>query len=396
MEYTYPSYYKKFFCTADQCPDTCCAGWGIAIDNATLRKYKKAKKELGAFGNRLHNSIDWTDQSFYQHDKRCIFLNDQNLCDMVLEAGEEYLCKTCRRYPRHYEEFENLREVLLSLSCPEVAKILFELQEKVTYKTVEQEREQTEEYEFFDFLLFTKLQDLREVFREIFQKRELSVSERKAYVLAMAHDMQTCIQKQELFGIDDILDKCEKEQTWTFARKKWSVYQHRETERRYLLQCMFREFDALEVLNPEFIASVRESTEFLYQQMTEDAYLKAREAFYKAGEDLPLIQEQLLVYFLYSYLCGAVYDEDVFSKVKLAVVHTTLIMELFLANWVKKGAVDNENLGKIRLTLEEKVDIAHRYAREIEHSDPNLVAVETFMKEKNCFDFSNLMIAVLN
>lgn len=177
MEYTYPSYYKKFTCTADSCPDTCCAGWGIAIDNRALKLYKQAEKELGTFGNRLHNSIDWNDKSFYQHDRRCIFLNDQNLCDMVLEAGEEYLCKTCRRYPRHYEEFENLREVLLSLSCPEVAKIIFECKDKVTYETVEQEREQIEEYNYFDFLLFTKLQDIR----FFVQNRELPVKERMAF-----------------------------------------------------------------------------------------------------------------------------------------------------------------------------------------------------------------------
>ena len=392
MEYTYPSYYRNFSCTADKCPDTCCAGWGIAIDNSSLKKYKKAVKTLGSFGNRLYNSVDWKDASFYQHDKRCIFLNEQNLCDMVLEAGEDYLCKTCRRYPRHYEEFENLREVLLSLSCPEVAKILFELQEKVTYKTVEQERSQTEEYEFFDFLLFTKLQDARETIREIFQKRELSVSERMAYVLAMVHDMQTCIQKQELFGIDDIIEKCKKPKSLEYARRKWKLYQGRDTERRYLLMCMFQEFDALEVLNDAFVRSVKAASNILHHEMTEWDYTEARIAFFEENKDLPIIQEQLLVYFLYSYLCGAVYDEDAFSKIKLAIVHTALITELFLARWIA-----NKNAGIAdRLSLEEKVDIAHRYAREIEHSDPNLAAVELLMKENSCFDFLNLMIVVLN
>ncbi len=391
MEYTYPSYYKKFSCTADKCPDTCCAGWGIAIDKKSIQKYRQAEKELGAFGNRLHNSIDWKDESFYQHDKRCIFLNDQNLCDMVLEAGEDYLCKTCRRYPRHYEEFENLREVLLSLSCPEVAKILFELQEKVTYKTVEQERAQTEEYEFFDFLLFTKLQDLREVLRMLFQKRELPVSERMAFALAIVHDAQTCIGKQELFGLDDLMEKCEKENSWKYARKKWASWAGKETERRYLLQCMFQEFQQLEVLNEEFVSAVKEATNLLYHQMTEFDYTKLRQEFLDANKDLDLIQEQLLVYFLYSYLCGAVYDEDVLSKMKLTLVHTILITELFLDKWVQ-----NKKMGIVTsLSLEEKVDIAHRYAREIEHSDPNLATVEKFMNEKSCFEFLCIMSVVL-
>ncbi|MBQ8663206.1 MAG: flagellin lysine-N-methylase [Eubacterium sp.] len=392
MEYTYPSYYKKFTCTADKCSDTCCAGWGIAIDNKSLKRYKQADKELGAFGNRLYNSIDWEDGSFYQHGKRCAFLNEDNLCDMVLEAGEDYLCKTCRRYPRHYEEFENLREVLLSLSCPEVAQILLTCQEKVTYETVVQERDQVEEYEYFDFLLFTKLQDVRLFIQEIFQNRELSIAERMAFVLAMVHDMQTRIRKQELFGIDNILDKCERESAWKQVRKKWPLYQNRKSERRYLLHSMFLDLQSLEVLNAEFVTWMHKAQWILYQELTETDYEAARKTFAECDEQIAIQQEQLLVYFLYSYFCGAVYDEDAFSKIKLAIVHTLLLSELFLARWIQNG----NHIAGTPLTLEEKVDIAHRYAREIEHSDPNLNKVENLMREKTKYSLYDLLVVILN
>ena len=32
MEITRPDYYKDFSCIAGACPDTCCAGWQIMID----------------------------------------------------------------------------------------------------------------------------------------------------------------------------------------------------------------------------------------------------------------------------------------------------------------------------------------------------------------------------
>ena len=51
-------------------------------------------------------------------------LNDRNLCDLVIEKGEDWLCETCSRYPRHVEEFEGLREWSLSLSCPVAAEIM--------------------------------------------------------------------------------------------------------------------------------------------------------------------------------------------------------------------------------------------------------------------------------
>ena len=40
MRYIKPTYYDEFKCIADKCPDTCCAGWQIVIDEETLDKYQ--------------------------------------------------------------------------------------------------------------------------------------------------------------------------------------------------------------------------------------------------------------------------------------------------------------------------------------------------------------------
>ena len=95
MQITRPAFYKEFSCIAGACPDTCCAGWQIMIDEKSLKKYQKFK---GAFRNRLHNDIDWKEHSFHQYDHRCAFLNDENLCDIYSEAGKNMLCDTCRKY----------------------------------------------------------------------------------------------------------------------------------------------------------------------------------------------------------------------------------------------------------------------------------------------------------
>ena len=49
------------------------------------------------------------------------------------------LCDTCRRYPRHIEEFEGMREISLSLSCPEAARIILSQKDPVTFRTFEKE-----------------------------------------------------------------------------------------------------------------------------------------------------------------------------------------------------------------------------------------------------------------
>ena len=73
MRYLKPHFYDQFTCTAGDCPDTCCAGWQIVIDEDSLERYGK---EQGEFGKRLRNSIDWEEECFYQKNRRCAFLND--------------------------------------------------------------------------------------------------------------------------------------------------------------------------------------------------------------------------------------------------------------------------------------------------------------------------------
>ena len=70
MQITKPTFYNEFSCIAGSCPDTCCAGWQIMIDQNSLKKYRHCK---GAFRNRLLNDIDWKEHSFRQYQKRCAF-----------------------------------------------------------------------------------------------------------------------------------------------------------------------------------------------------------------------------------------------------------------------------------------------------------------------------------
>lgn len=150
MRYLKPHFYDQFVCTAGDCPDTCCAGWQIVIDEDSLERYGNEKSE---FGKRLRNSIDWEEECFYQNNRRCAFLNDENLCDLYKALGPDSLCDTCRLYPRHTEEYEGLRELSLSLSCPEAARIILSCKEPVRF--LEEETDEEDDFEEFDFMMFS-------------------------------------------------------------------------------------------------------------------------------------------------------------------------------------------------------------------------------------------------
>ena len=290
MEFTFPNYYKEFSCIAGSCPDTCCAGWQIVIDNKTLKKYQHFK---GPFHNRLHNDIDWKEHIFRQYNRRCAFLNEENLCDIYTEAGPKMLCDTCRNYPRHIEEFESLREISLSLSCPEAARILLSQKEKVHSR------------------------------------------------------MNTSDTSKDLF------------------KNMWKTI-----------------VPEMEVLRPGWKEFLKERLDSLYISSGENDYIYQKSEFDFYCPDWQIQEEQLLVYWIYTYFCGAVYDDEIFTKVKMAVVCTLFIHELDVGTYLK-----NEH----HFNLNDQIQICYQFSRELEHSDLNLNKFQELMSENNIFSFENLL-----
>ena len=369
MEYRIPHYFNEFRCVAAECEDTCCAGWAIMIDEDTLEKYKNFK---GPFGNRLRNSIDWKEGCFLQYDKRCAFLNEDNLCDLHMEAGEHMLCNTCRDYPRQKEEYEGLREGSLSLSCIEAAKIILGCKEPVQFITFEDE-EEDEEFEDYDYLLFTKLMDAREKMIQMLQNRDVDIMIRIAAVLDLAQRLQDAYDKEQFLEMDQFIEQFGKmEQLLEFQRE---TREHRIGANEYCsaMRKIFRIFQKLEILKADWPEYVKKAEFTLYGD-GQQAYEEMRQGFHKTiglksqyYDIWSCYLEQLMVYFVFTYCCGAVYDGEIVNKMKTAVISTLLIQELSIAKWKENGE---------KLDFYGFVDIAHRVSRELEHSDLNLNRLE--------------------
>ena len=217
MLYSIPDYYKEFQCIAGDCEDTCCAGWQIVADEASLRKYRQVK---GPFRKRMMKSVDWGQKTFRQDkEKRCAFLNEKNLCDMYTALGRDSLCRTCRLYPRHIEEFEDVREITLSVSCPEVARILMNREEPAKFISKEEPGEEEYDYEEFDLFLYSQLVDARDVLLKIAQNRDLPLDVRIGLIYGVAHDMQIRVDREELFSCAQVLEKYQKESAVAFVEK---------------------------------------------------------------------------------------------------------------------------------------------------------------------------------
>ncbi len=162
-----PSFYNDFKCIAEKCTDNCCIGWEIDIDNKTLDKYKSLS---GKFGEELREKVTLSEDGSncfkLGENNRCPFLNDKNLCRIIINCGEDSICDICTEHPRFYNCYPNVTEIGLGLSCEEVCRLLirkgFSLSRQqtcdVTVLSHEQERE---------MLIYNKIAYLRSKIFEI-------------------------------------------------------------------------------------------------------------------------------------------------------------------------------------------------------------------------------------
>lgn len=382
-----PDYYEAFACVADRCPDTCCEGWQIVIDEDSYQKYLDME---GDFGKRMKESLEPWEMSFRQCNGRCAFFNENNLCDLIIEKGPEYLCETCARYPRHIEEFEGLREYSLSLSCPVAAEMI--LGQKGLWHFLEEEDEQedplAEEFEDFDYALFGVLEEARTVLWQILGQN-LPMSDRLLLMIDLASRLQQLVDEGECLAGYDLLEDygiaLQEEPEALLTRAHVAL---RGTYMARLLEQEGPDFNEaleqgllflenLERLRPEWTEVLKQCREHLVSLGGEQhdeirnqfyAYLSEREI-----SELVSYRENIVIFFLYTYFCGAVYDDMIFSKVALAAFSAVFLEEAVMCRWISSDKI---------IEKADYVRLAYCYAREVEHSDENLIGAEEWLMEK--------------
>lgn len=431
MIYTYPDYYKKFSCIADKCPDTCCGKWQIVIDDDSLERYQEYD---GDYRPELHRKVNWK-EGVFRHGRsgKCAFLRDDMLCDMYIHMGKNSLCTTCREYPRHTEEFENVREVSLSLSCPEVARILMNITDKVTFVT--EEDDEDEVFDDFDYFLYSNLEDIREEILNVIQDRSVDIRSRIERVIQIGVSAQRHYDEGDLV----MWDECEEQDKPEICRKIEFCPEHSNTEinnevflddEYVLLQRQFGFLrDELELLYDDWEDVLIESHKLLFgdgeEKFTENQRLF--ETWWRNNSEVPggqpgqnsdaaesvVIEDNVIEGdaagndAIEDDVAGSDAADNQFEDVKACVGGIHMTMDIFLEQIIVYfisiyllGAVYDDNIsGKVNacvghavelymllmarwlsnggtLSMDDLIELSYRYSREIEHSDENLEQVE--------------------
>lgn len=303
MKLIAPSYYPAFRCIADKCRHSCCAGWEIDVDEDALARYQQVEGPMGA---RLKDAIDLagdTPHFCLDRDERCPFLNESGLCDLITELGEESLCQICADHPRFRNFFADRTLIGLGLCCEAAARLMLAYPDKVRLITLEDDGE-TDELPEEDALVLAQLDALM----AIAQKRRWPVEER-------------VLQLADLCGAEIAAENL----------GRWA--------KRML---------TLERLDESWTLQL-------------ERLQHAEEPDEKITSEWAIHFEQLLVYFLYRHIPGALEDGDIQGRLALCILSWMVVKRLFL--------LQEEQ------TLETLVETARLYSSEIEYSEENLSAL---------------------
>ena len=386
MKIRVPDYFDDFKCIASECEDTCCAGWGIVIDDESYNSYMNVK---GEFGERLRSKIatEGSENIFILNGNDCPFLTENKMCDIYNNLGEDSLCYTCRQYPRVMEEFGSLRELCLSLSCPEACRIILKSDKRVGFKLSEND-EEISGYNDINAMLYLNLMQCRNIVFKILQNREIDLNKRVSIILKFIGEVQDKIDSNLIQGIKEIVEKYSTAKFIEDIAKDIESYKSKESIKYNNVHEIFKVFKDLKHINPNDPLALEDALRYFWQNEEDEyIYLEKHNQFDKYFNDKIYKFENILVYFVFRYFMKAVFDYDVLAKIKAALVSYIMIKELLIVRWI-------EEVGK--LTENDLVEIAHTYSKDVEHLEENIETLAEVFETNKVFSIDNLIITLMN
>ena len=320
-----PDYFEDFRCLAGACPHSCCEAWEVVLDEATVKRYRALP---GPLGDKLRAAMEQREEEvcFPLRGGRCPFWDTDNLCEIHKALGAEATSETCRAHPRFIEEYDgNIREVTLAASCPAANELLLSSAAPLTFPV-------TEAGEVPEDLV--PLFALRERMLTLVQEGEMPLKERLFWLLALAEEAQAA------------LDREEEELLLDLAEAELSCGADGSPSGEPLFPAALEALGELEILGGDWPELLEAGKTAPGLDLEEHAALLGR----------------ICAYFLFRWVCKAVGDGDLLSKVQLALL----------------GTLTAARLGSL-CGLGEAL---RRFCREVEHSGENLDALQ----EKFCFD----------
>ena len=385
MKVLKPFYYDDFKCTANECIDNCCSNWRINIDEKTYKKYKKLK---GEWGKKINSNISRkrSNANYLQYGKinlknnKCSFLNEEGLCTIHGSLGEDYLCNTCRVYPRSINKYGDIYERNLSISCPEVARYIIKSKENFSFNLEDEKLSDLDK----DYIVNNKynekllniLWDTRSLTMEIIQFKEIEIWKRISFFKLLTDKVQNIINEKQYDNYEELLNN--------FREQITNINVINSLDKISVISDVKVKFiqSALQVRanqgtnNEKFDNLLKEYNELFNKDIdfkgNIEKIIKKEKEFNTYLKEHKNILENLLIYLIYKYFMKALHTKDLNAEVNNIILSYAMIKMLLLARYNKNNK---------ELSEEDFVEVFYLFSRTVEHNTVFLPNIYKDIKE---------------
>lgn len=329
-----PIYADKFSCIAGKCPDTCCAGWEIVVDEKFQNIYKSSSSDAAKYAvSRMYTDNDG-DVCLKLENGRCPMLNDDNLCRLYIDMGKSALCDVCRIYPRFNKECDDIVFSGISLSCPEAARLILEDKSFGELNLCDKD------------IFFDNLVDILNIY-DALRKRIINGG-----IFNISTDSDE-IQNELLFG--------DNKNAREIALKTYNSSFLPQVN--YVL-ALSEKISGMEILTDEWKVLISKLIRHLEKALSDEMYVKKRNDALTLCASLKGIKN-IGIYYLYKYMPEAIYDYDISIMTGIAYSSLCIISEIYAMELMETDD----------LSFQRKLRIAQLFSKEIEHNEDNLDAL---------------------
>lgn len=349
MKLVVPNYFKEFKCIADKCKDCCCIGWEIDVDEKTAKYYKSLNTN---FGKEICNNIAFgkTNHFILNTKNRCHFLNDRNLCNVILNIGEENLCKICAEHPRYYEWFDNNKEGGIGICCEEACRIILSQTKPFSVEEKEINFEGSDEY---NSTVYDILHHARKQIINLLNNTSYQLSFKLKNILQYTQELQNLIN-------DNLLDNAKKLRINDFMLQSTMInHSSSSIATTYYsndLKEILQFYTKLEILDEKWLKFLKDSIT-VYNK-----YPAEINNFKQVHSEIEQYLNNLAIYFIWRYFLKGCFDEEIISKISFMISSIAIIQYLYFFIWHTDK----------NITFDECMLIAKQYSKEIEYSDSNM------------------------
>lgn len=402
-----PSYLSQFSCIGPDCEETCCAGWNVAIDKNTYKKYNKVHSDLKPSldkhvkRNRNSKGIEDYAKIAMTSDDFCPLLNEEKLCSIQLKLGESYLSNVCSTYPKVSNIVNGVLEKSATLSCPEAARLALlnpngiDFDETEELKTVRNtiksklettvgNQEQLVNY-FWELRIFTI---------QTIQNRNYGLAERLIFLGMFFQKAQQYILANELHQIPQLIASYTvllEEQGLSDTLEKIPSLTSIQME---LLKNLIdtrvskgvRSTNYIECFG-EFLTGIQYTKDATAEEIS-SRYQAAYEDYYTPFmKDHEYILENYLVNYVFIRLFPINNENDIFEEYIMMIINYALVK----MHLIGMAGYHKENFGS-----EQIIKLVYSFGRTVEHSSSYLREVRELLRKNEVNSMAYMAILIKN